>query len=161
MHDRFTDSVLKENGQRIIFLNSSGFRGDISDEQLDFVKYLRGEEASGNLAKNIDASVSEMKYDETKRAHFMKFEDLLKDTAAEAAAKGKAEGLVEGRAEGLAEGIKTATESSIAAVFAMLKAKGMEDEDTVSMLSDSFGKSAEEIREIIQRHPAAETEIRN
>ncbi|MBQ7991780.1 MAG: hypothetical protein IJ252_02000, partial [Solobacterium sp.] len=137
MRDRYTGEALDQNGQRIIFLNCKGYRGEITDEQLDFVNYLRGEEAFGNLIENIDAAVCEIKYDESEKKKFMKFKDYVSDRTDIA----REEGIAEGREEGI--------EKSIAASFTMLRSMGKEEETAISLLSENFKKTPEEIREIL------------
>ena len=141
MRDRYTGEALDQNGQRIIFLNCKGYRGEITDEQLDFVNYLRGEEAFGNLIENIDAAVCEIKYDEDEKDAFMDLEDYVSDRTVIARQEGREEGIAEGREEGI--------EKSIATSFTMLRSMGKEEETAISLLSENFKKTPEEIREIL------------
>ena len=148
MRDRYTGEALDQNGQRIIFLNCKGYRGEITDEQLDFVNYLRGEEAFGNLIENIDAAVCEIKYDEDEKDAFMDLEDYVSDRTVIAREEGREEGIAEGREEGI--------EKSIATSFTMLRSMGKEEETAISLLSENFKKTPEEIREILRNQQAEE-----
>ncbi len=141
MRDRYTGEALAQNGQRIIFLNCKGYRGEITDEQLEFVNYLRGEEAFGNLIENIDAAVCEIKYDESEKKKFMKLQDYVSDRTDIARE--------EGREEGRKEGIEEKEKEDLSAFIDVLKSMGTEEETAISLISEKFGKSPEEIRKIL------------
>ena len=70
----------------------------------------------------------------------MRFEDLLRDTAAAA------------RKEALAEGTVKARTEDIFRAFSVLEESGMDSEAIFSMLSEIFAESPDQIKRIIAGH---------
>ncbi|MBQ9822897.1 MAG: hypothetical protein IJM63_00240 [Solobacterium sp.] len=70
----------------------------------------------------------------------MKFKDYVSDRTDIAREEGREEGI----------------EKSIAASFTMLRSMGKEEETAISLLSENFKKTPEEIREILRNQQAEE-----
>ena len=86
----------------------------------------------------------------------MRFEDLLRDTAAATRKEALAEGMTKGMAKGMAEGtVKTRTEDIVRA-FDAFKDTGADADTAMYMLGKIFfEESPEQIREIIAEHNSA------
>ena len=137
--DKEDGSPLEDNGQRVIFLNSNGKEGPVSDELKDLLTYINGQESHGELIEWIDDSVIDLKYDEDKRTDFMKFEDLLADK------------LEEGKALGIEQGIALGKEEGIVNSFQMLTETGIQKAEAIQKIADSFHMSESEVSKIIQK----------
>ena len=142
--NRYDNQPVRDNEQRIIFINTTGNRGTMNIEQENFIRYLRGEAAAGDLVERIDTAVAELKNNESERKSFMRFEDLLRDTAA-------------ARKEALAEGTVKARTDDIVRAFDAFKDTGIDSDTAMSMLGKIFfEESPEQIREIITKHDSAQ-----
>ena len=106
------DLTLKDGATRI-FLNAKGTTGEIDPEIADFLAYVNGAPAKGQLTtafadelywikERTDLEVEYMTF----TAEMMRWRSFGRaEGKAEGRAEGKAEGLAEGKAEGLAEGM--------------------------------------------------------
>ena len=167
--NRYDNQPVRDNEQRIIFINTTGNRGTMNIEQENFIRYLRGEAAAGDLVERIDTAVAELKNNESERKSFMRFEDLLRDNAAavrkealaEGMTKGMAKGMAKGKAEGISEGmaegpVKARTEDIVRA-FDAFKDTGTDSDTAMYMLGKIFfEESPERIREIITKHDSTQ-----
>ncbi len=86
----------------------------------------------------------------------MRFEDLLRDTAAAARKEALAEGMAIGMAQGRAEGRAAVKEKDILRAFAVLEERGMDSEAIFSMLSEIFAENPDQIIRIISSKSSAQ-----
>lgn len=77
----------------------------------------------------------------------MHLNDYVNDRADAAKAQGVAIGIGIGKEKGLKKGL----EKGIRGAYALLLSAGMAEENAVSMISRQYGKTPEEIREILRR----------
>ena len=75
----------------------------------------------------------------------MDLEDYVSDRTVIA----RQEGIEEGRKEGIEEGREEKEKEDLSAFIDVLKSMGTEEETAISLISEKFGKSPEEIREIL------------
>ncbi|MPQ45065.1 Rpn family recombination-promoting nuclease/putative transposase [Clostridium tarantellae] len=93
---------LKDDTNKII-LNTTGVIKDLSDELIEFLKYIEhsddktAEESTGELVKNIHKRVIEVKNNPNVEVEFM----TLLERDREKLEEGRAEGIEEGREEGI------------------------------------------------------------
>ena len=140
MRDRYTSNTLSANGQRLILLNSKGHHGEISDELKSFFTYINGDAAEGKLVQMIDDSVAALKYDEAERGKFMKLADYIEDEVDE-----QLDEIYE-------EGVKKGIETGIFNGFQMLKSLGFDDEAAIRKTAEQYGRSCEEVKEIVSKN---------
>ena len=91
-----------DDGAFKIFLNTKGTLDDVDAELKSFLDYVDKGIISGEIAKEIDNAVSEVKINKRARLSFMTFEMYLKEIKMDA----RAEGIKTGRAEERFEMIK-------------------------------------------------------
>ena len=83
-----------------IVVNTQGSKGEISEEMLEVINYLKDERITGEFSQALDDAVNAVKASEERRREYMIFN--MHDN--EVRAEGRAEGRVEGLEEGLEKG---------------------------------------------------------
>ncbi|MFR8549093.1 MAG: Rpn family recombination-promoting nuclease/putative transposase [Lachnospiraceae bacterium] len=94
-----TDLSLNDEAIKIFF-NTSGTKGEITDEAKAFLKYVGGVSSEDSYVQELQAKINNAKRNEEWRREYMTL--LMRDK--ENIEKGRLEGLAEGKAAGLAEG---------------------------------------------------------
>jgi len=145
-------------GRRICILTNKGI--DRAPEQLKPIIHLLSrnqDEMDDAFYRKIQAAVREIKTDpEVRRAAMnqLEKEDAIQREAME---KGEEKGIEkgieigreEGRKEGRKEGREEKEKEDLSAFVEVLKSVGTEEETAISLISEKFGKSPEEVREIL------------
>ena len=133
--------ILKDESQKIV-LNTKGIMDDLSEELLEFLKYVEDsseetvKNSKGNLVKNIHKKVEQVKNDKLMEVEFM----TLLERDREKIEEGIEKGIQEGIKKGLKEGIeKKAKETAIKAIN-----MGMDN----GVVAELTGLKEEEINEI-------------
>ncbi len=95
-------SLLLDDGQTTVFLNSTGVVGEVSDDLNDLLKFVDHEEISENtFVMELDKAVTKARSNDEWRGGYMTLH--MRDM--ENYNSGRTDGLAEGRTEGRAEGI--------------------------------------------------------
>ena len=96
------------NDVTTMFLNANGVAGDVTQQMVNFLEYVKTQVPNDAYTRELEAEVARLKLDKEVRRKYMVLQAELRDTeivAFEAGeAKGHAAGLAEGHAAGLAEG---------------------------------------------------------
>ena len=87
-----------------VVVNTQGNRGDISEEMLEVINYLKDERITGEFSQALNDAVNAVKASEERRREYMIFNMHDNEVRAEGRAEGRVEGRAEGRVEGRAEG---------------------------------------------------------
>ena len=77
--DRENPEIVLGDGTRKIFLNTKGYRGNVTKQQKEFLRYLSGVETDDELCGEIHDRIEDLKYNERVQGAFMKFEDFLRE----------------------------------------------------------------------------------
>ena len=86
-----------DDGAFKIFLNTKGTLDDVDTELKSFLDYVDKGIISGEIAKEVDNAVSEVKINKRARLSFMTFEMYMREMKMDAHAEGRAEGRTEER----------------------------------------------------------------
>ena len=144
--DRENPEIVLGDGTRKIFLNTKGYRGNVTKQQKEFLRYLSGAETDDELCGEIHDRIEDLKYNERVQGAFMKFEDYLREEKEasfdEGLEKGRAEGLEKGRAEGLEKG----ADAKLKEMVRKKLAKGL----SVEAIAEALEESEDKIRELIE-----------
>ena len=100
---RFGDDAYK------VVVNTKGYRGEISEELKEAIRYLDDGSVTGAYSRELDDAVKAVKASEERRLEYM----LLVTRDNEMRAEGREEGLKEGREEGRAEAAKGMYETGL------------------------------------------------
>ena len=93
-----------DDGAFKIFLNTKGTLDDVDAELKSFLDYVDKGIISGEIAKEVDNAVSEVKINKRARLSYMTLEMYMRERLMDARAEGRNEGLAEGIETGRAEG---------------------------------------------------------
>ena len=97
------------NDVTTMFLNANGVAGDVTQQMVNFLEYVKTQVPNDAYTRELEAEVARLKLDKEVRRKYMVLQAELRDTeivAFEAGeAKGHAAGLAEGREEGIAQGL--------------------------------------------------------
>ena len=95
---KFDDDTYK------IVVNTKGTRGEISAELREIIRYLDDEEITGEISRELDNAVKEVKSSEERRLEYMLLYVRDNEMLARGRKEGLQQGLLQGRQEGLQEG---------------------------------------------------------
>ena len=84
--------------------STQGSRGEISEEMLEVINYLKDERITGEFSQALDDAVNAVKASEERRREYMIFNMHDNEVRAEGRAEGLEEGLEKGREKGREEG---------------------------------------------------------
>lgn len=82
---------------RKVFLSTVGEMNDVSEEILEFLDYVAGRPARGDIAEALEAEVWKAKQKEEWRRQYMQNNAVIMDAKREGKAEGRAQGLNEGK----------------------------------------------------------------
>lgn len=125
-----------DDGTEKVFLSTVGLAEDVPEELREFLAYVAGSPAQGDLTKALEEQVERAKGHQEWRQEYMTLyeikEEIKREIREEALEEGRAAGLEEGRAEGRAEVAKALKEKGVP-LNIIIEATGM-TEDAIAQL---------------------------
>ena len=102
------------NDVTTMFLNANGVAGDVTQQMVNFLEYVKTKVPNDAYTRELEAEVARLKLDKEVRRKYMVLQAELRDTEIVAFEAGEAKGHAAGLAEGLAEGeVKKSRETAL------------------------------------------------
>lgn len=138
-------SVELEDESEIIYLNSKGHKGKVSQGLDDLYSLIKGSKTSNsNFIKRVKKTMDNYRKTEEWRDHVMNTEEIT--------AMAKNIGLQEGRAQGMEQGKREATVTAIRKTINMLKRMNQSDTQILKEIEQDYGDifSEKEIKQLLK-----------